>query len=53
MYFYLGNALIKTKQEAAALPYLEKLVQEFERSAFLLEAQKRIGELKAAHPAGQ
>ena len=53
VYFYLGDALMKTKQEAAALPYLEKLVQEFERSEFLLEAQKRIGELKAAHPAGQ
>ncbi|OFW16544.1 MAG: hypothetical protein A3F69_02165 [Acidobacteria bacterium RIFCSPLOWO2_12_FULL_66_10] len=52
VYFYLGDALIKAKQEAAALPYLEKLVQEFERSEFLLEAQKRIGELKAARPAG-
>ena len=52
VYFYLGDALIKTKQDAAALPYLERLVQEFERSEFLLEAQKRIAELKAARPAG-
>lgn len=53
VYFYLGDALIKMKQEAAALPYFEKLSQEFERSEYLLEAQKRIAELKAARPAGQ
>ena len=53
VYFYLGDALIKTKQEAAALPYLEQLVQEFEQSQFILEAQKRIAELKAARPTGQ
>jgi outer membrane protein assembly factor BamD len=53
VYFYLGDALIKMKQEAAALPYLEKLAQEFERSDYILEAQKRIAELKAARPVGQ
>jgi len=53
VYFYLSESLIKVKQEAAALPYLEKLAQEFERSEFLVEAQKRIAELKATRPAGQ
>jgi outer membrane protein assembly factor BamD (BamD/ComL family) len=36
------------KKEAEALPYLEKLVQEFEKSEYLPETQKRIAELKAA-----
>lgn len=47
VYFHLADSYIKTKREAAALPYLEKLVQEFERSEYLQEAQKRIAELKA------
>jgi outer membrane protein assembly factor BamD len=54
-YFYLAEALVKVKREAEALPYLEKLVQEFEKSEYLVEAQKRIGELKAqaqAKPTG-
>jgi outer membrane protein assembly factor BamD len=46
-YFYLGESLIKTKLEAEALPYYEKLVQEFERSEYLDDARKRITELKA------
>jgi outer membrane protein assembly factor BamD len=46
-YYYLGESLIKLKREAEALPYYEKLVQEFEQSAFLPEAQRRISELKA------
>ena len=47
VYFYLAEALIKVKREAEALPYFEKLMQEFETSEYLIEAQKRIGELKA------
>jgi outer membrane protein assembly factor BamD len=47
VYFYLAESLIPIKQEAEALPLLEKLVQEFERSEHLQEAQKRITELKA------
>jgi outer membrane protein assembly factor BamD len=46
VYYYLADALTKTKREAEALPLLEKLVQEFEQSEYLVEAQKRIGELK-------
>ena len=38
---------MKLKREAEALPYYEKLVQEFEQSEFLPETQKRIAELKA------
>ena len=47
VYFHLADSLIKMKKEAEALPYLEKLVQEFEQSEYLPEAQKRITELKA------
>ena len=48
VYYYLADALVKTqtKREAEALTYLERLVQEFEQSDYLVEAQKRITELK-------
>jgi outer membrane protein assembly factor BamD len=48
VYFYLAEALVKSKREAEALPYLERLVQEFEQSEFLQEAQKRLELLKSA-----
>jgi outer membrane protein assembly factor BamD len=47
VYFYYADALVKLKREAEALPLLEKLVQEFEKSEYLVEAEKRITELKA------
>ena len=46
VYYYLAQSLVKVKKEAEALPYLERLVQEFEQSQYLVEAQKRISELK-------
>lgn len=46
-YFYLGEALVKQQRQAEALPYFEKLVQEFEQSEYLEDARKRITELKA------
>ena len=50
VYYHLAESLIKTKREAEALPYFERLVQEFEQSEYLLEAQKRIAELKTQTP---
>jgi outer membrane protein assembly factor BamD len=47
VYFYLADALVKVKREAEALPYLEKLVEEFEKSEHLVMAQKMIADLKA------
>src|SRR5262249_60132327 len=42
VYFYLGESLLKfNKQEAEALPYFEKLVQEFEKSQYLQDTHKR------------
>jgi outer membrane protein assembly factor BamD len=46
VYFYLGESLIKTRLQAEALPYFEKLVNEFEKSEYLDDARKRITELK-------
>jgi len=46
VYYYLADALVKSKLEAEALPYLEKLIAEFEQSEYLAEAQKRANELK-------
>ena len=48
VYFYLAESLSKTNQGAAALPYFEKLLQEFEKSQYLQETHKRVAELKAA-----
>ena len=47
VYFYLADSLVKVKKEAEALPLLEKLVEEFEKSEHLAPAQKMITELKA------
>jgi outer membrane protein assembly factor BamD len=47
VYFYLAESLIKVKLEAEALPYYEKLIQEFEKSQYLQETHKRVAELKA------
>jgi outer membrane protein assembly factor BamD len=47
VYYYLGESLARSKgREPEALPYLERLVQEFEKSEYLVLAQKRIAELK-------
>ena len=48
VYFYYAEALVRQKQEAEALPLYERLVNEFEKSEFLVEAQRRIEELKQA-----
>ncbi len=47
VYFYLGEALFRANQKAEALPYFEKLVEEFQQSEYLADANKRIAELKA------
>jgi outer membrane protein assembly factor BamD len=50
VYYHLAESLARMNQFAEALPYFERLVQEFEVSEFLAPAQKRIAELKAAMP---
>jgi outer membrane protein assembly factor BamD len=48
VYFYLADSLVKVRREAEALPLLEKLVEEFEKSEHLIPAQKMLNDLKAA-----
>lgn len=47
VYFYLADSYVKVDKAAEALPLLEKLVAEFEKSEHLVLAQKMITELKA------
>jgi outer membrane protein assembly factor BamD len=47
VYFYLAESYVRSKREAEALPLYEKLVNEFDKSEHLLDAQRRIAELKA------
>jgi outer membrane protein assembly factor BamD len=46
VYFYLAQALIKMKREAEALPYLDRLIAEFEQSEHLEDAKKLAETLK-------
>ena len=46
VYFYLGEALVKGNRKPEALPYYEKLIEEFHQSEYLADASKRIAELK-------
>jgi outer membrane protein assembly factor BamD len=46
LYYHLADSLVKMNQAAEALPYLERLIAEFETSEYLAEAQKRATELK-------
>ena len=42
VYYYLAESLVRTDKKAEALPYYDRLVKEFERSEFLLDAHRRI-----------
>ena len=53
VYFHLAESLYRTDKKPEALPYYERLLREFEQSEFLLEAQKRVAELKGGAPAGK
>jgi outer membrane protein assembly factor BamD len=47
VYFYLAQALILMKRPAEALPYLDRLITEFESSEYLAQARKLSETLKA------
>lgn len=47
VYFYLAESLARTRKEAEAIPYLERLLAEFESSEHLEDARKRLQELKS------
>ena len=42
VYYYLAESLLKTEKKAEALPYYDRLVKEFERSEYLVDARKRL-----------
>lgn len=46
VYYYLADSLVKSKLDAEALPYLQMLVDQFQSSQFLEEAQKLMAEVK-------
>ena len=47
VYYHLGQIFLRANRPAEALPYLDKLVKEFEKSEFLEQAQKQIDQIKA------
>jgi outer membrane protein assembly factor BamD len=50
-YFILGASYEKARQPAIALPWYERIVNEFDKSEYLEQAKKRIADLKATVPA--
>lgn len=42
VYYYLAESLLKTDKKAEALPYYDRLVKEFERSEFLIDARRKL-----------
>ena len=47
VYYYLAESLLKLNLSAEALPYYERLLNEFQQSEYLDEAQQRVTQLKA------
>ena len=47
VYYHLAECLVRIERPAAALPYFERVLAEFEQSEYLEDAQKRVVELKA------
>jgi outer membrane protein assembly factor BamD len=46
VYYHLAESLLRIGQKVEALPYLDRLVKEFEQSEYLDKAQKRMAVLK-------
>jgi outer membrane protein assembly factor BamD len=47
VYYYLADALSKVRLQAEAIPYLDRLMKEFEKSEYLEKAKKLMAELQA------
>lgn len=47
VYYHMAQALVQVAQPAAAIPYLDKLVTEFEQSEYLERAKEQLARLKA------
>jgi outer membrane protein assembly factor BamD len=48
VYYYLALSLVELNRQAEALPLLEKIPAEFEKSEFIEKAKKKLAELKTA-----
>jgi len=48
VYYYLAETLLKQDKKAEALPYYQRLVDEFQSSEYLEQARKRIAELSGS-----
>ena len=53
VYFHLAECYMRVGRPPEALPLFEQLVKEFEKSEYLVDAQKRIDEIKALMPAAE
>ena len=47
VYYYLAESLLKSDKKAEAVPYYDRLVKEFDRSTYLVEARRRLDTLAA------
>ncbi|OFW07769.1 MAG: hypothetical protein A3H96_17635 [Acidobacteria bacterium RIFCSPLOWO2_02_FULL_67_36] len=47
VYYYLAQSLLKVQRPAEALPYLERLIAEFQVSEYLPDAEKQVASIKA------
>jgi outer membrane protein assembly factor BamD len=46
VYYYLADSLGKVRMQAEAIPYLDRLFKEFEKSEYLVKAKKLMAELQ-------
>lgn len=46
IYYYMAQMFLKAGRPAEALPYLDRLTKEFEKSEFLEDAQKQMEQIK-------
>jgi outer membrane protein assembly factor BamD len=46
LYFYLAECLARTDKPAEAVPYFERVLTEFQQSEHIVEAKKRLDQLK-------
>ena len=50
VYYYVAQIYLKANRPAEALPYLDRLVKEFDKSEYLEEAQKQIDQIQNGMP---
>ncbi len=47
VYFYMAESMVKMNLQAAALPYYQKVLDEFDKSEYMLAARRAIDDLKS------